>query len=540
METAIFRAFSRDENLIIVIEIDQSLRARNIGMCHSICKYFELTVKMATLRTVHVVLVGISVLLLAFCSENGLASKTPPKTFLFSDKTPYHFTIKPIEKPPKCEPVHINMVIRHGSRYPGSHRVGKMEALLKKINRFFPSNSTFRYKSLSLPWHIPSDILNSASKEMSALGLEEMYSIAKRFRARFHGVLKHGYSNTNYSFVATDKLRSSQSAIAFAQGLFEGEGHLGPAKLRPVAVKFSGSYDDDKVLRIFEACPKWQKLTAKRNSQYRKFMNGPEMRKVLRKISKRLQLAEKLTLRPEVALEMFLMCAFGVQTDSADSSWCAVFEDADFKVLEYLSDLKLYWERSYGRKINYKMACPLYAEITDSFESFFKQGKPHGIFRFAHTGTVIPLLTMLGLYNDSVPPRADNFDQQGNRAFRVSDVVPMSGNVAFVLYKCKRDSAKNESNGDIEEKSDCSGKCQHSKSGSTEGNPIDGTLHVAEVKIQLLVNEAAVPMPACGGKMYCSVQRFLSYYSHIKTNCDIKTICGTPRQCKKANKGPQD
>ena len=42
VETAIFRAFSRDENLILVIEIDQSLRERNIGMCHSICKYFEL------------------------------------------------------------------------------------------------------------------------------------------------------------------------------------------------------------------------------------------------------------------------------------------------------------------------------------------------------------------------------------------------------------------------------------------------------------------------------------------------------------------
>jgi len=497
---------------------------------------------MATSLTV-LVLVPILISLFVFCSDRGLASKTPLKTDMFSDKTPYHFTSRDIaiEKPSGCEPVHINMVIRHGSRYPGSHRVKKMKELLEKINSFFPSNSTFRYNGLSLPWSIPADILNSASKEMSALGSEEMYSIAKRFLTRFPGVLKHGYSNTNYSFVATDKLRSSQSAIAFAQGLFEGTGHLGLAKFRPVAVKSSGSYDDDAVLRIFEACPKWQKITAKRNSEYRKFLNGPEMRRVARNIAKRLGLTKKITLRPDMVLEMFLMCAFGIQTDSADSSWCAVFEEADFKVLEYLSDLKLYWERSYGRKINYKMACPLYVEITDTFESFLKQGKPHGIFRFAHTGTVIPLLTMLGLYNDSVPPRADNFNQQANRTFRVSDVVPMSANVALVLYKCKRDGAKvkNERKGDVEEKINCKGKCRGMGTEPGE-NSIEGALHASEKRVQLLVNEAAVPIPACGGNLNCSVQRFLSYYSHIKDNCDIKKICGTHRKCKKPSKGPQD
>ena len=489
-------------------------------------------------------LVRILISLFVFCSVHGLASKTPLKTYLFSDKTPYHFTSKAIEKPLGCEPVHINMVIRHGSRYPGSHRVQKMKELLEKINRFFPGNSTFRYNGLSLPWNVPPDILNSASKEMSALGSEEMYSIAKRFLARFPGVLKHGYSNSNYSFVATDKLRSSQSAAAFAQGLFEGTGHLGVAKFRPVAVKSSGSYDDDVVLRIFEACPKWQKITAKGNSrsEYRKFLSGSEMRTVARNIAKRLGLTKKIAFRPDMALEMFLMCAFGIQTDSADSSWCAVFKEADFKVVEYLSDLKLYWDRSYGRKINYKMACPLYVEITDTFENFLKQGKPHGIFRFAHTGTVIPLLTMLGLYNDSVPPRADNFNQQTNRTFRVSDVVPMSGNVAFVLYKCKHDGAKmkTERNGKVEAKSNCEGQCRGMGTKRNE-NSIEGAFHASDIKVQLLVNEAAVPIPACGGKMNCSVQKFLSYYSHIKENCNIKKICGTHRKCKKeTNKGPQD
>lgn len=491
---------------------------------------------MAT-ASAEVLLRVILALLLMLRLDYGSALNSPPKKYLFSDKTPYHFSSRPIERPPRCEPIHINMVIRHGSRYPGGSRIKKAKKLLEKINRFFPNNSTFHYKGLSLPWSFPPDIINSASKEMSELGTEEMYSMARRFLSKFRGILKHGYSNTNYSFIATDKLRSSQSAVAFAQGLFEGKGHLGSMKFRPVAVKFSGSYNDDIVLRIFEACPRWQKITARKRSQseYRNFVNGPEMRKVSRKIVKRLRLSGKYSLRPEDAVEMFLMCAFGVQTDSADSSWCSVFEDEEFKVLEYLNDLKLYWDRSYGRKINYNMACPLYAEITDSIERFLKNGKPHGIFRFAHTGTVIPLFTMLGLYNDSVPPRADNFNEQANRTFRISDVVPMSANVAFVLYNCNRDGAKR----DAKEKNDCIGQCQQSV--STDRNEFGGTFQESHIKIQLLVNEAVVAMPACEGKMYCSLEKFLSFYSHIKDNCDINTVCNIHSKCN-ANKGtrPRD
>lgn len=452
----------------------------------------------------------ISPLLLIFCLKVNFVESEMSQSFLFSDKTRYHFSGKPIEKPPRCEPVHINMVIRHGSRYPGSARVKKMKALLTAINRSLPSNATIRYKGLSLPWSIPNDILNSAGKEMSSLGTEEMYFIAKRLSSTFRSTLKHGYSNTNYSFVATDKLRSSQSAVAFAQGLFEGKGHLGPGRYQPIAIKSSGPSNDDIYLRIFEACPKWRKKTA----EYAKFLNGTEMRVVLQNIKGRLKLGKAFNLRPSWAVEMFLMCAFGIQTDSADTSWCDLFGEEDLKVLEYLNDLKLYWERSYGHAINYRMSCLLYANITDSFERFLESGKPHGVFKFAHTGTVIPLLTMLELYKDSVPPRADNFVLQADRKFRISNVVPMGGNVAFVLYRCKNPTKASDNQKETGEKE---------------------AFRASQMKIQLLVNEAAVLMPACEGRMYCSLQKFLSYYSHIKKNCNIKKICGTGRgKCKKS------
>lgn len=443
--------------------------------------------------------------------------------FVFSDKTAYHFLSKTISRPEKYDPVYINMVVRHGSRYPSKYRVVRMSRILKRLNAFFPvnktDNTTFRYKGLSLPWSIPADVKNSASKELSRLGAQEMYWIAKRIRAKFPELFKHGYSNTKYSFIATDKLRSSQSAVGFAQGIFEQQGPVGLAKYQPIAVRFSGPADQDRVLRIYEACPKWKKVHAKlSDSEYAKFIRGPQMRNVTENICSRLNLKTKTKLTPKIVVEMFLMCAFGTQTDSNDVSLCSLFEDEDLKVLEYLNDLKIYWSYSYGRKINYRMACPLYMKITEGFQQYIRNGKPYGVFQFAHTGTVLPLLTLLGLYKDNLSLRADNFDKQTNRTFRPSNIVPMSANVAFVLYERTSKNTNHSQNGGMRPKR-----------------------KVSTMVIQVLVNEVAVDLPACQGKTYCRLKKFLDYYSYIRKTCNINRICGRLRRnCRKPSRKGAD
>ena len=429
------------------------------------------------------------------------------KKFVFSDKTAYHFVNKTIHRPANCDPVYVNMVIRHGSRYPAKSRVEKMNWFLERLNSFLSvnkaANATFRYKGLSLPWKIPLDVKNSASKELSKLGAQEMYWIAKRLRERFPELFEKDYSNTDYSFIATDKLRSSQSAVAFAQGIFEQRGTVELGKYQPIAVQFSGPADRDRVLRIYEACPRWKKVNAKSsaNSEYAKFIHGPRVRNVTKKITERLNLNNKPNLiTPQDVVEMYLMCAFGTQTDSRDVSLCSLFDDDDLEVMEYLNDLKIYWSYGYGRKINYKMACQLYRRITESFQRYIRRRKPSGVFQFAHTGTVLPLLTSLGLYTDDLPLRADNFIVQGNRKFRPSNIVPMSANVAFVLYKCK------ETGQDVKPKG-----------------------RFSKVMIQVIVNEVAVKIPACG-KTYCTLREFLDYYSHIRKKCNMNKVCGRLRK----------
>ena len=430
--------------------------------------------------------------------------------FVFSDKSAYNFLNKSIPRPKNYDPVFINMVIRHGSRYPSKPRVEKLSKIMERLNVYFPATMKFRYKGLSLPWNIPTDVKNAAHKELSKLGAQEMYMIAKRMSAKFPGLFKHGYSNTGYSFVATDKLRSSQSAVAFAQGIFEQQGTVGLARYQPVAVQFSGPADKDRVLRIHEACPKWKKV----RTEYDKFMKGPHVRNVTENIHKILNLKNKTNLLPQTIVEMWLSCAYGTQTDSNDISLCYLFGDKDLEVMEYLNDLRMYSSYSYGRKINSRMACLLYTKISESFEQYIQTANPYGVFQFAHTGTVLPLLTLLKLYKVDLPLRADNFEQQRNRTFRPSNIVPMSANVAFILYARTRNGTNSSSGKGTSLKRDAS-----------------------KMIVQVLVNEVAVQIPACKGKTYCLLKKFLSHYSYIGKRCNINRICGRLRgNCRKSNR----
>ena len=81
---------------------------------------------------------------------------------------------------------------------------------------------------------------------------------------------------------------------------------------------------------------------------------------------------------------------------------------------------------------------------------------------------------MLGLFQNTTRFRADNYQQNEKRDF-TSNKVPMSANVAVVLYECN----------------------------STE------TAGKLEGKLQVLVNEEPVALPCCDGKMTCGLDKSL-------------------------------
>lgn len=387
------------------------------------------------------------------------------------------------------------MVIRHGSRYPSDGDREDIDELLTKLNEIYTPSSPFRYQNLTLPWNKPPEWSDAEPSELSITGENEQYNIAKRFRSRFMHVFVKKYWNKYYTFLSRDRARTAQSAMSFAFGLFEAQGPVASSKFQPVAITFSGRDINDKLLSAYDSCPRYDIDVKERGvAEVEKFTEGPELNNLTTRLENRLGVTGKLSLTNDFVEKIFRLCAFGIM-NRGDNSWCALLDEEDMKILEYQGDLEAYYEHSYGNQLSYKIVCPLLSEMTKNLQDFSKEKSDvRGVFRFASSGTLTSLLTILGLYKDTEPLRADNYLQQSKRQFRLSYMVPMSANIALVLFECN--STKE------------AGKREH--------------------KIQLLVNEKPIGLPCCHGNTTCTLDKFVTCFEETVKSCDFDIMCSLP------------
>ncbi|XP_008302818.1 multiple inositol polyphosphate phosphatase 1b, partial [Stegastes partitus] len=186
----------------------------------------------------------------------------------------------------------------------------------------------------------------------------------------------------------------------------------------------------------------------------------------------------------------FFLCSYELSIRSVHSPWCFLFDKSDAKVLEYQSDLKQYWKRSHGHVISSLSSCPLFHHI---FRTLDKAGRPRrstdaspepASILVGHAETLLPLLSLLGLYKDETPPTASNYQSQHGRTFRTSRIVPYAANLLFVLFDCQR-------------------------------GP----------RLQLLVNESPVRFPGLQAEDAPLYRDVRAAYRHLLDGCDFHREC---------------
>ena len=418
----------------------------------------------------------------------------------FSSKTRYNNKRNiTFEVPKRCEPLHISMVLRHGTRYPSLNDVKKIDKMLKVVEETLnPSDGTMHIDDLRFPLKNPFSHTND--KLLTTVGQEEMYNIAKELLRRFPNLLAYPYEPQKFDFISTGTTRAAQSAMAFAFGLFEGRGHLGTNKFQPVAI-LSKAMDKDPLLRFFDICPKYITRVKENKSalhEFKAFKHGEEMRNVLEKVTR------KLNFKPSVLSEdhivgMYTACMFEVAVYDKENTWCELFEEDDLLVLDYLSDLKHYWKRGYGYPITYKIGCPLLERIVTSLKNATEsslEDRMYGAFMFAHGETLQPLYALLDLFKDQEDLRANNFLKQHERKYKVSRITPFGANIAFVLYKCRE---KEKRLKEVE------------------------TLGLHSFIVQVFVNEELISLPCCNHQTECSFKTFLHCFDNKV--CDLSSMC---------------
>eukprot|EP00727_Mastigamoeba_balamuthi_P013563 m51a1_g883 hypothetical protein (456) ;mRNA; f:888592-890308 len=350
----------------------------------------------------------------------------------FGTKTPYPEAAgdAALPTPPGgCEPVYLDLVCRHGSRYPTSSTLGAIRGLEDLLALARPAGGRRR---------------RGAVARVGGVVEVPLRGIGRRFAERFPSLLSSAaYSPNLVSIRSTYKPRTAQSALAFA------EGALGAQRDVPVAV-VSESKKLDRELRFFDHCPRWEAEVHRsgealaQSEQYRAAVAPAIARRIAATLS-----VPEANVTVGAVRAMWEACQYDYVVGGELGRWCALFDDANAAELHFADDLATYVRRGYGRNLSVAIVQPLVNSVLEGMDSALLGADVTSTdylaarLRFAHAETVMPLVAALGLLRDAEPLSSSwTAEQRAHRKWRGSHVAPFSANVAFVLYNCSGDAAE--------------------------------------------------------------------------------------------------
>ncbi|KAF4035893.1 Histidine phosphatase superfamily (branch 2) [Phytophthora infestans] len=328
-----------------------------------------------------------------------------------------------------CIPVQLNFAIRHGTRNPTMKDITRINTTHTRLLKARNGASITWVES----WINPFPMETQAW--LADPGVRELIEIGHRLRARL-SPLPVFYDASKFVFEHTWKIRTKQSAEAFAFGFFDG--------LQPVYYH-SHPIGQDEVLRFYDNCPVFEmQIDSNKSStiEHSKYRDSDQMRKNLAKFQRLTGFAGATQKDMEAA---YAGCAFDVAVQAVFDQWCSFFDDEMLLSMDYFQDLKHFYRKSHGHPLSYEIATPLLQDIFRTMKQRV-DGKSHveGFFRFAHAETILPLASLLNVsYFDRHASdheghfRADTpLELALQRKFKSSELAPFAANIGFVLYEC--------------------------------------------------------------------------------------------------------
>ncbi|XP_039274263.2 multiple inositol polyphosphate phosphatase 1-like isoform X1 [Styela clava] len=340
------------------------------------------------------------------------------------------------EVPKGCNLVHIVLLSRHGSRYPGKEDYEIMKTfydITAILNSTGNAELSFKYLQKLRNWKIWFD--DTVDDEtLAPTGYSEIHGITRRLAKAFPEILSKEKLDANkYRIISSNTTRTIQSSKAFLDGIFN------TAKSRP------NIEIDDMLLHSDQHCRKWIKsvrenLTVTVEAQ--KFLNSSYVSSIVEKVSKRLGIQQSHLSNELIQFLKKEGCAEQEWATGKPSPWCSVFEKPDLQVLEYYEDLENYFTKSFPHKVNYKQSCQLKNFILSALNNASSDSELLGHFLFGHSFTLMSTMTEMKLIQNDGPFTSANYLQKKNRKYRTSFYTPGSANVIFLLYECGEDKKK--------------------------------------------------------------------------------------------------
>ena len=197
-------------------------------------------------------------------------------------------------------------------------------------------------------------------------------------------------------------------------------------------------------------------------------------------------------------------------------------------MFEFQEDLKYYYNDGAAYNITAQMTQPLFEDLFDKIDQVVdeddQQGNTSGsVLNFAHSETVQPFMTALGLYRDQEDLLASDWgtDRQEHE-WQVARIASFATNVGILVFECEASQRKIESQSSEEDESSEEDDSSEEKMQNSSEEEEEGSLS-KEWKVMMFHQERAVAQPGCG-ELVCSLAQFSEAYRHF-ANHDFDTVC---------------
>ncbi|XP_042461276.1 multiple inositol polyphosphate phosphatase 1-like [Zingiber officinale] len=429
--------------------------------------------------------------------------------------------------PDGCEPVHLNLVARHGTRSPTKKRIKeldglaiRLEALVTDAKQILEEDVLQKIPTWLWGWQSPWKGRGKGG-ELISKGEVELYQLGVRIRDRFPTLFGEEYHPDTYHIRATQVPRASASAVAFGMGMFSGKGSLGPGQHRAFSI-VSESRASDLHLRFYDTCETYKKYRKNKEPEVEK-MKEPVIDQIVSSLISRYH----LNFTNQDVKSLWFLCKQEASLLDITNQACSLFNPSEVSLLEWTDDLEVFMLKGYGESVNYRMGLPLLEDVVQSMEKTINSekemasGSPEKArLRFAHAETVVPFTCLLGLFLEesefkqiqreqplSLPPLPPSI-----RNWKGSMIAPFAGNNMLALYKC---------------------------SGNTSKNIVSSGDQRAEYFVRVFHNEIAVPLPGCGQKDFCQFKDFKEKIVNPHLVHDFNSVCTIKMKLPESESQPQ-
>ncbi|CAG8491717.1 24437_t:CDS:2, partial [Gigaspora rosea] len=347
--------------------------------------------------------------------------------------TAFALNITPITYHDHCDLKQLHLITRHGSRYPAPY----------DVNAFNQLAQIFSNVSVAQGWY-KNPFPMERNYQLIPRGEEEPYYDGIQCLLRYNQFwnkyknITGRYDPEVVKFQAGAFSRCGASAMAFSEGLFNGDGPLDICKNQPVYVWNLPANEDD-IIEFYNNCYLANQTVINNNPTYNQ-QNYTYGNNTLKPIADRMTNDYGINppLNPYLVPYIYDACQFWILHFNRTDTWCSLLSEDDIIKASYYWDMTNYYQYSYGNSLNQQTGCVYFTQLVNSVESALNGSSIMlADLKNGHAHTILPILATLGVAKNSYPLTANlTLDQIKQLNYTGGKTVYWSSTFYFEIYTC--------------------------------------------------------------------------------------------------------